>query len=91
MNENEKTRPCPSCDGVMRRSEREETLAYQGHTLTHMQLGWYCDACDEGILEDADNEVHDTALHELIARARSASIPPLAVGVKRGVVGLSQH
>jgi YgiT-type zinc finger domain-containing protein len=65
MNENEKTRPCPSCDGAMRRREQEETLTYQGHTLTYMQPGWHCDTCDDGILEDAGNEVHDAALHEL--------------------------
>ena len=45
MNENEKTRPCPSCDGVMRRGELEETLSYQGHMLTYVQPGWHCDAC----------------------------------------------
>ena len=91
MNENEKTRPCPSCDGVMRRGEREETLTYQGHTLTYMQPGWHCDACDDGILEDSDNEVHDAALHELMARAKNAPITPLAVRVAREAVGLSQR
>jgi YgiT-type zinc finger domain-containing protein len=57
MKENEKTRSCPSCDGAMQRGEWEETLTYQGQTLIYMQLGWHCDACDNGILEDADNEV----------------------------------
>jgi YgiT-type zinc finger domain-containing protein len=71
MNENEKTRPCPSCDGAMQYGEQEETLTYQGNTLIYMQPGWYCAACDNGILEDADNEVHDAALHELIAHVRS--------------------
>jgi YgiT-type zinc finger domain-containing protein len=74
MNENEKTRPCPSCDCAMHHGEQKETLIYQGHTLNYMQPGWHCDACNNGILEDADNEVHDTALHELIAHVRSHAI-----------------
>jgi len=74
MNENDKTRPCPSCNGAMHYGEQEETLTYQGHTLIYMQPGWHCGACNNGILEDADNKVHDTALHELIAHVRSHAI-----------------
>ena len=71
MNDKLKTRPCLSCDGAMHYGEQEETLTYQGNTLIYMQPGWHCAACDNGILEDADNEIHDAALHELVAHVRS--------------------
>ncbi len=87
----EKTRPCPSCGGVMRRSVQEETVTYQGHSLTYSQPGWHCENGDDGVLEGSDNDYHDAALHEVMARAKRSPISPLVVRAAREAVGLSQR
>lgn len=75
----------------MRRGDRDETLTFHGRSLTYRQPGWHCEACGDGVLEDADNEVHDAALHELMALARNTPISPLVVRAAREAVGLSQR
>lgn len=87
----EKTRVCPSCGGVMRRGVQEETVTFQGHTLTYLQPGWHCENADDGILEGSDNAYHDAALHEVMARAKRSPISPLMVRAAREAVGLSQR
>jgi YgiT-type zinc finger domain-containing protein len=77
------TRRCPACGGMMRRAVRNETVTFQGHSLTYEQPGWHCEACDEGVLEGDDNAFHDAALHEVMARAKgspafTAPRPPAA-------------
>jgi HTH-type transcriptional regulator/antitoxin MqsA len=86
-----KTRPCPSCGGVMRRGIPEETVTYKGESLSYQQPGWHCDACGDGILEGSDNLVHDAALHEVMARAKRSPISPLMIRAAREVVGVSQR
>ncbi len=86
-----KTRPCPSCGTPMTYGEREETVAYQGHSLVYLQPGWHCDACDDGIVDGADNEIADAALHEVMARAKNSPLAPLLVRAAREAVGLSQR
>ena len=89
--ENTVTRPCPACGGVMRRAVMNETVTFQGHSLTYEQPGWQCEACDEGVLEGEDNTFHDAALHEVMARAKGSPISPLAVRAAREGAGLSQR
>lgn len=91
MSIEERTRPCPSCGGVMRRQVQEETVTFGGESLTYLQPGWRCDACEDGILEGADNEYHDAALHEVMARAKHSPISPLMVRAAREAVGVSQR
>jgi HTH-type transcriptional regulator/antitoxin MqsA len=87
----EKTRPCPSCDGVMRRGVQEETVTFQGESLTYLQPGWHCENGDDGVLEGADNDYADAALHEVMARAKHSPISPLMVRAAREAVGVSQR
>lgn len=87
----DETRPCPSCEGVMRRGAREETVTYQGEALTYRQPGWHCDSCGDGVLEGPDNEVADAALHEVMARAKRSPISPLMIRAARAAVGVSQR
>ncbi len=56
----------------MRRAVTNETVAFQGHSLTYEQPGWHCETCDEGVLEGEDNAFHDAALHEVMARAKGS-------------------
>lgn len=84
-------RPCPSCGGSMVYGEREETVTYQGHSLTYLQSGWHCDACEDGIVEGPDNVVADAALHEVMALAKHSPISPLLIRAAREAVGLSQR
>lgn len=87
----EETRVCPSCGGVMRRGEKEETVTFGGHSLTYLQPGWHCEIGDDGVLEGPDNAFHDAALHEVMARAKRSPISPLAVRAARETVGVSQR
>lgn len=91
MSDTPTTRPCPSCGASMRREELEETVTCQGQSLSYLQPGWHCAECGDGILEGIDNEVHDAALHEVMARARCSPISPLLVRAAREAVGLSQR
>ena len=63
-------RACPSCGGSMRYGAQEETVTYQSQSLAYPQPGWHCDACGDGIVEGADNEVADAALHEVMVAAK---------------------
>ncbi|HLQ92276.1 MAG TPA: type II toxin-antitoxin system MqsA family antitoxin [Xanthobacteraceae bacterium] len=85
------TRRCPACSGVMRRGVMNETVTFQGHSLTYEQPGWHCEVCDEGVLEGEDNAFHDAALHEVMARAKGSPISPLTIRAAREAVGLSQR
>lgn len=67
----EATRACPSCSGLMRRGEWQDTLTYGGQSLTYAQPGWVCEGCEDGILQGADNQVHDATLHELVAQSKT--------------------
>jgi HTH-type transcriptional regulator/antitoxin MqsA len=87
----EKTKPCPSCDGVMRRGVQEETVIFQGESLTYQQPGWHCENGDDGVLEGADNDYADAALHEVMARAKHSPISPLMIRAAREAVGVSQR
>ena len=86
-----RTRPCPSCEGMMRRGIKPQTIVYQGESLTYDQPGWHCDACYDGVLADEDNAIHDAALHEVMARAKKSPISPLLIRAAREAVGISQR
>jgi len=87
----DKTRPCPSCDGIMRRGIKDETVTYGGEALTYRQPGWHCESCDDGILDGPDNAYADAALHEVMARAKGSPISPLMIRAAREAVGVSQR
>ncbi len=70
----DKTRPCPSCGGVMRRGVQEETVTFESKSLTYLQPGWRCENGDDGVLEGTDNDYADAALHEVMARAVEAAV-----------------
>ncbi|MDR3423904.1 MAG: type II toxin-antitoxin system MqsA family antitoxin [Alphaproteobacteria bacterium] len=91
MSVQKKTKTCPSCEGRMRRGIREQEVSFQRHVLKYSQPGWWCKSCDEGILEGEDNEVHDAALHEVMARAKKSPLSPLLIRIAREAVGVSQR
>jgi HTH-type transcriptional regulator/antitoxin MqsA len=91
MSTKKETRACPSCESLMHRGCREQDVAYQGHTMKYSQPGWWCKSCDDGVLEGEDNEVHDAALHEVMARAKKSPISPLLIRVAREAIGVSQR
>jgi HTH-type transcriptional regulator / antitoxin MqsA len=89
--EQETTRRCPACGGAMRRGVTNETVTYEGHSLSYEQPGWHCEVCGEGVLEGDDNAYHDAALHEVMARAKGSPISPLVIRAAREAAGLSQR
>lgn len=91
MKSQKKTMTCPSCKERMTRSSRMQEAMYQGHSLKYSQPGWWCTACEEGVLEGEDNEIHDAALHEVMALAKKSPISPLLIRAAREAVGASQR
>lgn len=91
MTVEDRTRPCLSCGGLMRRGLQEETVTFGGESLSYLQPGWHCDTCDDGVLDGDDNEYHDAALHEVMARAKNSPISPLMIRGAREAVGVSQR
>jgi HTH-type transcriptional regulator/antitoxin MqsA len=91
MSTSKKTRACPSCEGRMLRGFKEQEAVYQGQAMKYSPPGWWCKSCAEGVLEGEDNEVHDAALHEVMARAKKSPISPLLIRVAREAVGISQR
>ncbi|MBA3810863.1 MAG: type II toxin-antitoxin system MqsA family antitoxin [Caulobacteraceae bacterium] len=75
----------------MRRGDKRETVTYKGESLPYLQPGWHCETGDDGVLEGSDNDYHDAALHEVMARAKRSPISPLMVRAAREAVGVSQR
>jgi hypothetical protein len=40
----------------MRRGVQEETVTFQGESLTYLQPGWHCENGDDGVLDGSDND-----------------------------------
>jgi YgiT-type zinc finger domain-containing protein len=59
------TQPCPSCQGTMQYSKRDDVLEHEGHTRTLETLGWWCSRCGEAILTGEPLLAHEKAFLEL--------------------------
>ena len=59
----------------MQRGVRPMTLEYKSLRITVDMPGWYCDTCEEGILDGEDMKVSDRALNRLKARADDLPLP----------------
>jgi len=62
-----KTQPCPECRGRMAFKIKADRLEYKGHTKTLRAKGWWCDTCDEGILDGEALKASEVAFMKLKA------------------------
>ena len=44
---------CPACGEALTFGRRDDVLTVRGQERSLRSLGWWCDACDEGILDGA--------------------------------------
>lgn len=63
-------RPSPACDGTMVQDWRPDTVAYKHLKAKVTQPGWYCETCDEALLDAADVRATEAAFMDLKARTR---------------------
>ena len=85
-----KTKKCPVCPGRMKRDQRDDVVTYKGQTRGIVQPGWYCDRCDETVLEPADSDLTESEFFELKAAVEEV-LPPRRVAEIREALGLSQR
>jgi HTH-type transcriptional regulator/antitoxin MqsA len=83
-------RTCPECGGSLRRATRAIDYTYKGETITVKQPGWWCEACDEAVLEPADIAETEPALKALKAKV-DGLLTPEEVRACREAIGLSQR
>jgi len=58
---------CHACDHSMVRNSKPDTLEYKDHQTVIDQPGWYCDSCDEVVLDAQDMLIMEKAYHDLKA------------------------
>ncbi len=85
-----KSRPCIECAGTMSLKSKWETLEYKGQTTKVRTKGWWCDTCEEGVLDAEALKASEKALLVLKAEV-DGLLPPDRVVVIRKRLGLSQR
>jgi YgiT-type zinc finger domain-containing protein len=64
----DETRSCSICGAkTMRYELRKDRLVYKGHTKEIDTLAWWCDTCDEGVIEGEALLARERAYFELRA------------------------
>ena len=85
-----KTQSCPECGGTMKFGPKTRSLKYRELEDKVRVSGWWCDSCEEGILEGEELRKYSRALQDLKARAEEV-LPPAKVAAIREKLGLSQR
>ena len=62
---------CHACTHPMVRGSKPDTLEYKDHQQVIDQPGWYCESCDEVVLDTQDMLVMEKAYHDLKARVEN--------------------
>ncbi len=85
MNEKGKIQ-CPICGakGAMWHGEKDRTITYKGHTRPHRSLGWWCDACGDGVL-GKDSNANDYAAYQALIASVDGVRPQ---GADRGSISI---
>ena len=84
------TQPCPECGGLMTFKTKTNHLEYKGHTKAIRSKGWWCEACDEGILDGAALRASEVAFMKLKAEV-DGILAPSEVAAIRKRLRLSQR
>ena len=83
-------RRCPACGGAMVHESQPDTIAYKGESVEVSQPGWWCQECEEAVLEPADQEATERAFLELRARVDGILLPEEVTDIRERL-GLSQR
>lgn len=85
-----KTIKCHECGAGMVRDVRPSDVTYKGHVVKIDQPGWYCQGCDEIVLDGSDSAVTEQAFVQLKVEV-DGILPPGEVTRIRRKLGLSQR
>lgn len=85
-----KTMKCHECGAEMVRDVRPGEVTYKGHVVKIEQPGWYCQGCDEIVLDGPDSAVTERAFVQLKVEV-DGILPPSEVARIRRKLGLSQR
>ena len=83
-------RRCPACGGAMIHEARPDTISYKGESVEVSQPAWWCQECEEAVLEPADQEATERAFLELRARVDGILLPEQVTAIRERL-GLSQR
>jgi HTH-type transcriptional regulator/antitoxin MqsA len=81
---------CHACAGKMVREVRADKVTYKGHSVDIQQPGWYCQNCDEVVLDGPDSAITEAAFVRLKAEV-DGILTPQEVARIRKRLGLSQR
>ena len=81
---------CHACGADMVRDVRPDEVTYKDETATFDQPGWYCQGCDEVVLDGADAAVANEAYVQLRADV-DGLLTPNEIARIRERLGLSQR
>lgn len=81
---------CHSCGAERVRDVRPDEVQYKDRAVQYDQPGWYCQGCDEVVLEGPDAAVADEAFIRLRAEVDGVLTPQEVARIRRKL-GLSQR
>ncbi|MBL6974800.1 MAG: type II toxin-antitoxin system MqsA family antitoxin [Deltaproteobacteria bacterium] len=85
-----KTIKCHACGGEMIRDERPDEVVYKGSIMQIEQPGWYCQSCEEVVLDGPDSAVAEEAFVRLKADVDNL-LTPQEVALIRKKLKISQR
>ncbi len=81
---------CHACGGDMVRDTRPNQVEYKNQAMAFDQPGWYCQSCDEVVLDGPDAQVADEVFVRLRAEVDGLMTPGEVARVRKKL-GLSQR
>ncbi len=85
-----KTQPCVCCPGTMHLNYKTRDVIFGGVAKDVEVFGYWCDSCDEGIVEKEGSKAYDLAYAELKAEVQDV-LGPASIKRIREKLGLSQR
>jgi HTH-type transcriptional regulator/antitoxin MqsA len=74
---------CPECGGKMRWETREDSVVYKGHRKVFSTTAWWCESCQEAIIDGPALQVAERAFVELRAEVEQVLLPEEVSEVRR--------
>ena len=84
------TNRCHACGSEMVRDVRPDEVQYKERAVQYDQPGWYCQGCDEVVLDGPDAAVANDAFIRLRAEVDGLLVPQEVARIRRKL-GLSQR
>lgn len=73
--ERKTSKTCPECGGKMRWETRDDSVEYKGHRKAFSTTAWWCESCDEAIIDGPALQIAERAFVELRAEVDQILLP----------------